>query len=77
MLCNVTVEYIIAYVNYVFAGSWHSRGYTSTLGVGIVIFSMQVYLQTIYVRVAYEGHRVKVKVKFQGQGQFQGLVYNF
>ena len=38
---------------------------------------MQVYLQSIYVRFAYEGHRVKVKVKFEGQGQFQGLVYNF
>ena len=38
---------------------------------------MQVYLKSIYDRVAYEGHRVKVKVKFQGQGQFQDLAYNF
>ena len=41
------------------------------------IFGMQVYLQSVYVRLAWEGYRVQVKVKFQGQGQFQGLVYNF
>ena len=41
------------------------------------ILGMQVYLRSVYVRFAEEGRRVKVKVKFQGQGQFQGLVYNF